>query len=236
MKSIQRAARTAGFLYLLVAVAGIFSFFYVRSAMIVADDAAATAGNILAAEGLFRLGIVADAVVFLSEIVLIAILYALLKPVSQILARAAAYARLAMVVMQGMNLLNYFFVLLLLGGAGYLTVFEPAQLQALALFFLVAYEYVALIWGAFFALHLLLLGYLVYQSGYFPRILGVLLLLASLGYFIDSFGNFLAPQYKELYASIVIATALLGELAFAFWLLIKGVNLERWQESARESA
>ncbi len=236
MNSIQRNARFAGFLYLLIAICGGFSFFYMRNTIIVPGDAAATVSNLMASEWLFRLGIVADAVVFLGEIVLIAILYALLKPVSKTLSLAAAYARLAMVVMQGMNLLNYFFVLLLVSGAGYLAVFEAEQLNALVLLFLNAYEYVALIWGTFFGLHTLLLGYLVYKSGFFPKVLGVLVLLASLGYLIDSFGNFVLPQYDELYSSTVVLLAVVGELALTFWLLIKGVNVEQWKKRALESA
>ena len=235
-RSPRAMARFAGLLYLLIAVCGGFSFFYVRTTIIVPGDATATVSKLMASEWLFRLGIVGDAVVFLSEIVLIAILYALLKPVSKTLSLAAALARLAMVVMQGMNLLNYFFVLLLVSGAGYLTVFEPDQLHALVLLFLNAYEYVALIWGTFFGLHTLLLGYLVYKSGYFPRILGVLLVLASFGYLIDSFGNVLLPQYDELYASTVVLLAIVGELSLTFWLLIKGVNVEQWKKRALESA
>jgi hypothetical protein len=236
VKSIQTTARIAGFLYVLIAICGGFSFGYVRATLIVPGDAAATVSNLMASEGLFRLGIVGDAIVFLSEIVLIALLYALLNPVSTTLALAAAYARLSMVVMQGMNLLNYFFVLLLLSGAGYLRVFEPDQLHALVLLFLNAYEYVALIWGAFFGLHTLLLGYLVYKSNYFPRFLGVLMVVASFGYLLDSFGNFLLPQYDALYAPVVVVLAILGELPFALWLLIKGVNVERWEKRALESA
>ena len=230
MNSIQKTARFAGLLYLLLAVFGGFSFFYVRTTIIVPGDATATASNLMTSEWLFRMGIVSDALVFLIEILLISILYRLLKPVSKTLSLAAAFARLAMVGMQGMNLLNYFFVLLLLSGASYLTVFEPEQLNALVLLFLNAYEYVALIWGTFFGLHTLLLGYLVYKSGYLPRILGILLVFASFGYLIDSFGNFLLPQYDELYASIVVVLALLGELSLTFWLLIKGVNVEQWEK------
>lgn len=235
-RSPRAMARLAGFLYLLIAVCGGFSFGYVRTTLIVPGDATATVSNIMASQGLFRLGIVGDAVVFLSEIVLIALLYTLLKPVSKTLSLAAAFARLAMVVMQGMNLLNYCFVLLLVSGAGYLTVFEPDQLHALVLLFLNAYDYVALIWGTFFGLHLLVLGYVVYKSGYFPRILGILLVVASFGYLIDSFGNFLLPQYDALYASVVVLTAIVGELPLSFWLLIKGVNVEQWKKRALESA
>jgi hypothetical protein len=236
MNSIQKTARVAGLLYLIIAICAGFSFGYVRTTLMVPGDAAATVSKLLASEWLFRLGIVGDAVVFLSEIVLIALLYALLKPVSKTLTLAAVYARLAMVVMQGMNLLNYFFVLLLLSGAGYLTVFEPEQLHALVLLFLNAYEYVALIWGAFFGLHTLLLGYLVYKAGFLPRLLGVLMVVASFGYLLDSFGNFLLPQYDALYASVVVVLALLGELPLALWLSIKGVNVERWEKRALKSA
>ena len=236
MNSINKLARSAGLLYLLIAICSGFSFFYMRSAIIVPGDAAATVTHLLASERLFRLGIVSDAVVFLSEIMLTALLYILLRPVSKTLSAAAAFARLAMVVMQGMNLLNYFFALLLVSGAGYLAVFEAEQLHALALLFLNAYEYVALIWGAFFGLTNLLLGYLVYKSGYLPRVIGGLLVLAGFGYLIDSFGNFLLPQYDALYASIVLWPALVGELSLTFWLLIKGVNVEQWHKRALESA
>ena len=235
-RSPRAMAHLAGFLYLLIAICSGFSFGYVRTTLIVPGDATATVSTIMASEGLFRLGIAADAVVFLSEIVLIALLYTLLKPVSKTLSLAAAYARLAMAVMQGMNLLNYGFVLLLVSGAGYLTVFEPDQVHALVLLFLNAYEYVALIWAMFFALHLLVLGYLVYKSGYLPRILGILLVLASFGYLIDSFGNVLLPQYDALYASVVVLTAIVGELPLSFWLLMKGVNVEQWKKRALESA
>ena len=234
-RSPRAMARLAGFLYLLIAICSGFSFGYVRTTLIVPGDATATVSTIMASEGLFRLGIAADAVVFLSEIMLIAMLYTLLKPVSKTLSLAAAYARLAMAVMQGMNLLNYCFVLLLVSGASYLTVFDPDQLHALVLLFLNAYDDVALIWALFFALHLLVLGYLVYKSGYFPRMLGIMLVVASSGYFIDSFGTVLLPQYEELYASVVVLTAIVGELPLSFWLLIKGINVEQWKKRALES-
>ena len=99
-------ARFAGLLYLIIAIAAAFSFFYMRSTLIVPGDATATASNIMASEWLFRMGIASDAIVFLSEIVLVALLYALLKPVSKTLALATVFARLAMAVMQAVNLLN----------------------------------------------------------------------------------------------------------------------------------
>ena len=158
MKSIKRIARIAGFLILVITVFAPFSMMYVPSTLVVPGDAATTANNILASEGLFRAGIASDSIVFLIEIVVTVLLYVLLKPVSKTLSLVAAFARLAMTVVQGINLLNHFFVLLLLSGAGYLTVFASDQLHALVLLFLNAHEYVALIWGLFFGLHLLVLG------------------------------------------------------------------------------
>jgi hypothetical protein len=220
--SLKRTARTTGLLMLVMAVLAGFGMMYVPNSLTVAGDATATADNILASEGLFRAGIVADAFVFLIEIVLVVLLYVLLKPVDKTLALVAAFARLAMTVVQGMNLLNYFFVLLLLGGPGYLAVFQTDQLDALILLFLNAHEDMALIWGLFFGLHLLVLGYLVYRSGYLPKIVGGLLVLASVCYFTQSFGNILLPKYEELFATIGFLSII--EVVFPLWLVIKGVN------------
>ena len=234
LNSIKKTARIAGLLTLMIVVFAPFSMLYVPSVLIVPGDAATTANNIIASEGLFRLSMVSDSVVFLIEIVLTVLLYVLLKPVSKTLSLVAAFARLAMTVIQGINLFNYFFVLLLLSGAGYVTVFAPDQLQALVLLFLNAHQSVVLIWGLFFSLHLLVLGYLVYQSGYIPKLLGILLIIASLSYLTQSFGNILLPKYEELFASVGFLSII--EVAFPVWLLIKGVNVEEWKKRIAESA
>lgn len=166
-------ARVAGFLLLFVVVIAPFSQLYVPSTLIVPGDAAATASNIGASGWVLKLGILSDSLVFLIEIVLCVLLYVLLRPVSRTLSLVAAFARLAMTVIQGINLLAYFVALLLLGGATYLTVFAPAQLDALALLSLNAHQYGVYVWEVFFDLHLAVLGYLIFKSGYFPRTLGV---------------------------------------------------------------
>src|SRR5215210_7534508 len=188
-------ARVAGVLILIILVVGPFSLIYVPSTLIVPGDATATADNIRASEWLFPLGIVSDSLVFLTEIVLTVLLYVLLRPVSRTLSLVAAFARLAMTVVMAVNLLPYFTALLLLSGAGYLTVFEPAQSDALALLFLNAHQDVVYIWQLFFGLHLAVLGYLIFKSGYFPRILGVVMVVAALGYLSDAYGNMLSPTY-----------------------------------------
>jgi hypothetical protein len=233
MNSIQKTARITGILILLLVVIAPFSMLYVPSTLIVPGDATATANQMFAGEGLFRLAMASDALVFLIEIALCALLYTLLKPVNKTLSLVAAFARLAMTVIQGVNLLNYALVLLLLGGAGYLTVFTPEHLHALVLLFLNAHESVVVIWGLAFALHLLIAGYLVYQSGYLPRIVGGLLLIAGVCYFIQSFGNLLLPQYKAQWATIGLLSIV--EIALPLWLLVKGVNVTGWEKRAREA-
>jgi len=233
MKSINKTARIAGILTLLIVVFAPFSMIYVPTTLVVPGDAAETANNIMASEGLFRLGMVSDSIVFLIEIVLTVLLYVLLKPVNKTLSLVAAFSRLAMAVIQGMNLLNHFIVLLLLSGAGYLTIFAPDQLQALVMLFLNAHESVVLIWGLFFGLHLLVFGYLVYKSGYLPKFLGILLLIVAFCYLIQDFGNMLFPQYKALFTSMGSLAFL--EIAFPLWLLIKGVNVEQWQKRVSEA-
>jgi len=222
MHSLKKTARIAGALILIMSPFALFGMIYVPSTLIVPGDAATTANNIMASEGLFRLGLVSASVTFLIEIVLVVMLYVLLKPVSKTLSLVAAFFRLAMTVIQGVNLLNHFTALLLLSGADYLTVFKPDQLHALVLLFLNVHEYVAHIWGLFFALHLFFLGYLVYKSGYIPKILGVLLVFSSLCYLIQSFGNFLLPKYEEIFA--LVGWISIIELALPLWLVIKGVK------------
>jgi hypothetical protein len=229
-------ARIAGLLLLIVAILGPFSILYVPSTLFVPGDATATANNIGASEGLFRLGIVSDSLVFLIEVVLSALLYVLLRPVSRALSMGAAFARLAMAIVQGINLLPYFIALLLVSGAGYLTAFKPAQLDALALLFLNAHQYGVYIWQMFFGLSLAVLGYLIFKSGYFPRILGILMVVGALGYLLDAYGNILFHNYGETFGWVVGVTAVCGELPFFLWLVIKGVNVQRYNERAQQPA
>jgi hypothetical protein len=222
MNSIKKTARTAGVLYLLIAFIAPFSMLYVPSHLVVPADAAATVKNITASEGLFRLGMASDALVFLVEIVLTVLLYVLLKPVHKTLSLVAAFSRLAMTIIQGVNLVNSFFVLLLVGGGAYLTVFAP--LRALVLLFLNAHQYVALIWCMFFGLHLVFLGTLVYKSNYIPAFLGILLMVAAFCYLVQSFGTLLLPQYAAVFTQIALLSIV--EIAFPLWLVIKGVSID----------
>ena len=160
--SIKKTARIAGFLFLIILVCSPFSMMYVPSNLIVPGNAETTARNIMTSESLFRLGIVSDSIIFLTEIVLAVMLYVLLKPVSKLLSLVMAFSRLGEAFILGINMLNHFFVLQLLSGANYLNVFEPDQLHALVLVFLNAHNYGVLISEVFFGFHLVFLGYLIF--------------------------------------------------------------------------
>lgn len=218
-------SRIAGVLYVVLFVLGPFVFLFGKAAALVPDDPAASAANVLAMGIEFRAGMLIEAVIFLVEIVLAALLYVIFRRVSHAISLAAAFARLAESIVQGMNLLTSALVLLVLGGAGYLEAFTTEQLEAMAHLFLGANAFVVLVWGIFFGFHLLLLGYLVGASGFLPRWLGILLFLAGVGYLLQSGGTILVPERKATLDGLVVAMAVPGELAFTLWLLVKGVRV-----------
>ena len=233
--SLRKTARIAGIIYLILIIAGIFAQGYVRDRLIVPTDAAATASNLMAAEGLFRLSIAGDLLMILCDIILGVLFYLLLRPVSNILALLAAFFRLAQAATLGINLLNLFFALQLLKGMDTLAQFATEQLQALALLFLNAHGIGYNIGLIFFGIYLLLLGYLMLKSSYFPKAIGVLLLVAGLSYLIDSF-SFLYPEYAALTGQLMIAPTVLAELSLTLWLLIKGINVEKQEALALQPA
>lgn len=233
MKMIQKTARFAGILYLLITVAAIIAHVYMPSTLIVQGNAATTAENIQSSQTLFRLGgIGSELIILLSEIILSVVLYVLFKPVNKTLALLATISRVAMTTIHGVNLLNYFFVILLLGGSGYLTAFSVEQIQSLVMLFLDAHGFGFTIGIAFLTIHVLLLGYLMIKSGYFPKVLGILFIAAGVGYLIDSFALLLSPTYTTTPAVIGVVITI-SEIAFPLWLFIKGVNKQAWQKQAQ---
>jgi hypothetical protein len=233
--NIAAHARVAGALYVVLFVLAPFVFLFGKAAALVPGDPASSAANVLAMGMQFRVGLLIETAIFLVEIVLAAILYVMFRPVHHALSLAAAFARLGEAVVQGVNLLTSGLVLLVLGGVGGLSAFPTAQLEALGLVFLNANAFVVLIWGIFFGFHLILLGYLVGASRFLPRWLGVLLGIAGTGYLAQSCGTIVWPSTKETLDVLVVAMAVPGELAFTFWLLVKGVDVAEWQARAGHS-
>ena len=183
----------------------------------------------MAAEGLFRASIAADLVMIMSDVALALAFYALLRPVNRSLSLLAAFFRLAQAANLGINVLNLFFGLQLLKGTGNATAFNADQLHDLALFFFAAHGVGYTISLIFFGFSILVLGYLIFKSGYIPKVLGILLVIAALGYLVDGFANVLLinyADYADLLGTVVFGPALIAELSVALWLLIKGVKVQ----------
>ena len=232
--SPQKTARIAGLLYLMIIISGIFAEFIVRSSFIVPGNPAATASNIAASESLFRIGIASDLIMIICDVALALLFYVLLRAVSESLSLLAAFFRLIQAAILGANLLTLFVVLQMLNGTGYLSGFGAHQLNALAFIFLDIHSIGYSIGLVFFGINCLILGYLVFASGYFPRILGVLLIMASAGYLVDSFACVLLTNYgayENIFNFVVFIPAFIGELSMCLWLLIKGVEADKIQLS-----
>ena len=219
MRSHKKTARIAGFLYLGVAVCSGFAA-VVRSSLIAPGDAAATASNIIAGQLLFRSGIVCDLTGQAFHILLALSLYELFNSVSKTGALILVVLALIPVPIACINTLNQIAVLPLLISADYLKVFDPHQLQAQAMLYLDLHNNGVLIAQVFWGLWLLPLGYMVLKSAYVPGVLGALLIVAGLGYLVDSLGGFLSATHDF---NIAVFT-FWGEVFFLLWLLIKGVH------------
>jgi hypothetical protein len=215
-------ARSAGIAYLIIIVCGIYAQFVVRSNLIVPDDAVATAGRIAGSPLLFRSALASEFIMLACDVFVAMALYVVFESVSRSLALLAAFLRLVHAAVVAGNLLNTYVPLLLLGTGGGLASFEPTQRSALALLFLNAHSYGYVIGLVFFGFQCLILGYLLFRATYGSQVVGVLLACAGTGYLIDGFARTLLTQYaayETVFAVIVFAPALIGELMFAVWLL-----------------
>jgi hypothetical protein len=224
MSSTRNPGRVAGFLYLFLVVAAPLRLIYIPSKLFVHGNATATASNIAAHELLFRLGIVSDLFCGTILIFLLLALYRLLQGVDQNLA-------VLMVILGGvmpatidfLNVLNDSAALMLVRGADFLSVFDKPQRDALAMLFLRLHHHeevaAEILWG----LWLFPLAILVYRSRFLPRFLGVWLIVNGFAYLILSFTGLLLPQYENMMFNIAFP-AMLGEMAFMLWLVIKGAK------------
>ncbi len=225
MNLSNKLARAAGFLYLIVIIAGGFAEAFVREGLTVYDDAAATAHNILTSEQMYRIGFVADLVTLICGTVLSLIFYILFKPVNKNLSLLALIFSITAGAVMAVNLLNQFAPLLLLHNSGYLKAFTMEQLQTLSLFFLNFQSQGYNISLLLFAFYFPIIGYLVYKSNFLPRILGVIYTLAGAGYLINSLAWFLFPQLAAYLFPYVLLPAFIGESSMCLWLLFKGVKV-----------
>jgi hypothetical protein len=224
VSSIKQQARVAGFLYLLLALSAPIGLLYVPGKLIVHGNAAATADNIRASERLLRLGIASELIHQIIQVFLVLALYRLFKAVNETLAKQMVIlGALVSVPIMFVNVLNDIAALVLVSGAGFLSVFEKPQLDALAYLFLRLHSEGITVASIFWGLWLFPFGMLVIRSGFIPRVFGVLLMIAGAAYLASAFATLVLPQYEPLVSQVALPLEV-AELPIVFWLLTWGAK------------
>lgn len=211
----RRQGRAVGALYLAIALIAPFSMIFVPSTL-VADDAAGVLAKLLEHEALFRAGALANLAIVLLEVGLTALLLQFTRRVHESVAITTAWFRLAMTVLQAVNVGVSLVTLRL---AHLADTSAAAELTSTAL---LVHGDLVLVWQTLFGLHCLGLGFLVWRAAHVPRIFGGLLVVAAIGYFSDAVGRLIFPGYVDVAGGIVGLTSMVGEVPFLLWLLIKG--------------
>lgn len=204
---------------LLMAILAPIANFGIVEALVVPGDSSTTVKNILASISLFRTGILLFLIVAVLDVLVAWGLYGLLKPVNPSLSLLTAWVRVVYAAILVVALASHLNVLQLVGG-DYVQLLGMSQLKAEIMLSLNAFTDMWNLGMAIFGIHLLLIGYLVFRSGFIPGWLGILIFIAGLGYSIDSLGKILSPQY-DLNLS---AFTFVGEVLLIFWCLWKGVK------------
>lgn len=207
-----------------------FGELYVRGTLVVSGDATATAHAVSGSPLLWRAGIAGDLLMHVFDVPVIVIFYFLLRPISRSLALFATLVNLVQTAVLVANKLNLLLPLLLLGSGAHLKAFSPEQLHALSYVAIKAHGYGFGIGLIFFGFACLVRAYLLFKSGYFPKILGVLIGIAGVSYLVNSFALLLSPPLADALFPGVLIPAFVGELSLTVWLIVKGVNMERWKQ------
>ena len=225
MHPTVKAARTAGFVYLAMILVAPFSMLYVPGKLIVRDNAAATAENILAHETLFRLSIFGDLIGHVIFICLAIALYRLLRDVNRTWAWLMVSFVLVSAAVGFLNTLNNVAALILFRGDEFLKVFDQVQREALGMLFIRLHSQGQFIDEIFWGLWLFPFGLLVFRSGFLPRFLGIWLIIACLAWIALSItAQFFPTHYSAAFAWL--QPAFFAEMAIMLWLLIRGANVK----------
>jgi hypothetical protein len=223
----KKQAQIAGVLYLLIAVVGGMSIGYMPGLIFSEGDASLTFQNLTTHLSIFKWGMTGDVAVLIMETVLTVLLYRLFKPFGKTGMTIATYSRFAMAVIMAMNLVLYVIPLVLIGERNTMPGFDTEQIQSMVYLSLKAHHFGTLAWQLFFSIHLFTLGYVLFRSGLMSKWLGGLMLVGSLGYFGDSFGQFLmtSSEIVSISSATLLVLAVISEFWFAFWLIIKAQKL-----------
>jgi hypothetical protein len=224
---LERQARTAGVLYLLVAITAPIGLIYAPGALFVSGNAPATAHHIRTSESILRIGIASELFHQVVQVFLVLALYRLFKAVNEAHARQLViFGALVSVPIVFVNVINEIAALILASGAEFLSVFDKSQLDALAYLFVRLHSQGINVVEIFWGLWLFPFGILVRRSGFIPRALGVLLMLAGCAYVVDSLTTLLLPRYADMVGELA-GFVELGEIPIIFWLLIWGAKERR---------
>jgi hypothetical protein len=232
--SPRKLARFGGLLYLLIIVIGIWGEMFVRGKIIVWGDATATTSNLRAMESLWRLGIAGEYFLLICAITLTAIFFILLRPVSPRLALLSVFVNLVSIAIEAVATMGLVAALFPLGNQAYLSSFTAEQRDALASLCVRWHAQgfgVALL---FFGFECLIIGYLIHKSGFLPRAIGVLMQIAGACYLINSFALIVAPAVANRLYPLILVPSFIGEASLCLWLLLKGVNEEKWKARAEQ--
>lgn len=230
--SPRQLARMAGALYLINIVGGAFAIGVVPAMLVVPGDAAATAHSIQTHEQLYRLGLVAHVVVTVTNVPLAVVFYDLFKVVNRRLALLVVFFTLVGTAVEAAGLVDQFAPLVLLGNGPYTSALPTAQLHALAY---VPGDLSAIGYSinmVFFGFYAICISYLVLRSTFLPRAIGVLMAIDGLAYLVYSFADLLAQGFAVRLVPWIQLPALFGEGWLCLWLLVVGVDVERWKERA----
>lgn len=234
--SPQVYARFGGVLYLIIIVAGIFGELFIRNTLVVSGDPAATATNIIGSQLLWRIGIAVDLLMHACDLPLMLVFYVLLRPVNKYLALLAVLFNLIQTAVLVANKISLLMPLFLLGDADYLKALEPNQLHTLAYLSIKLHGYGFSVGLIFFGFACLLYGHLISKSGYLPRFLGVLMQIAGLAYLTNSFALLVAPTFEAMISPGILIPALIAELSLCLWLIVKGINVQKWRARMEQGA
>lgn len=229
--SPKTLARTAGACSLLVLVGGIVAQGVIANGLIVPRDAAATATNILAQPKLYAFGYTVFLIEMAAQVAMTTLFYVLLRPVDRTAALLSLTFGLVGATIKTAARAFYYAPLLVLGGATYLTVFDASQLQALSLLLVKINNHTANMALPFLGISTFFQGYLIVKSTFLPRVLGVVAMVSGLGWLSYTYPALGSPLFYYL-----IVVAMLSLLLTNGWLLVRGVDEQRWREQAQATA
>lgn len=229
----QKYARVGGVLYLIIIVLAIFGELFVRGSLIVWGDPTATADKITSSELLWRVGIACDLFYLVCAVAMALVFYVLLRPVHHDLAVLALLFDVVSITLEAASRLPLLTSLYSTGTQDYLNAFDPEQLDLLAYFAIRSHGHGFDFGLVFFGCVCIVWGHLIFRSGYLPRAFGVLFQIAGVCYLLSSFSLIVVPRFGAAVFPWIFLPAIPAEWGLCGWLLVKGVDVEKWDERTR---